>query len=101
MDKGFKGTINLNGRPKGAVGSVTAAVRERFNLLVENSIDKLQSDIASLEPFQRIKVIIELSKFILPTLKSVDVTTAAENDNVFFKTVVVELIDKNDGQAED
>lgn len=97
MDNGFKGTINLNGRPKGAVGVVTKEIRERFNLLVENNIEKLQEDIASLEPFQRIKVIIELSKFILPTLKSVDVTTAADNDDTFFKKVVVHIIEPNDG----
>lgn len=98
MEKGFKGTINLNGRPKGSANVVSAAVRERFNLLVENNIDKLQNDIASLEPFQRIKVIIELSKFILPTLKSVDIAGTIETENQFFKTVVVTLIDPN-GEA--
>lgn len=85
-----------NGRPLGSKNVATAEIRERFNLLVENNIDKLQEDIASLEPFQRIKVIIDLSKFILPTLKCVDVTTAADNDNVGFKTVVVNLIEANE-----
>jgi hypothetical protein len=97
MDKGFKGTINLNGRPKGSKNIATAEIRERFNLLVENNIDKLQKDISSLEPFQRIKVIIELSKFILPTLKSVDIAGTIEAENQFFKTVVVNLIEPNNG----
>lgn len=99
MKTGFKGVQNLNGRPRGSKNTNTAAVRDRFNLLVENNIDKLNDDIASLEPFQRLKIIIELAKFVLPTLKSVDVTTAADNDNVGFKTVVVQLIDKSDGEA--
>ena len=86
-----------NGRPKGSTNVATKEIRERFNLLVENNIDTLQKDIASLEPFQRIKVIIELSKFILPTLKSVDVTTATDNDDTFFKKIVVHIIEPNDG----
>ena len=95
MDKGFKGTINLNGRPKGAPNVVTAAVRDRFNLLVENNIDKLQKDISTLEPYQRIKVIIELSKFILPQLKSIDIAATIEENKPEFQTVIVQLIKAN------
>jgi len=95
MDKGFKGTINLNGRPKGSSNVATREIRERFNLLVENNIDKLQKDISSLEPFQRIKVIIELSKFILPTLKSIEIAETTEEEKGNFKPITVNLIDPN------
>jgi hypothetical protein len=88
-----------NGRPLGSKNVATAEIRERFNLLVENNIDKLQKDISSLEPFQRLKIIIELSKFVLPTLKSVDVTTAADNDDTFFKKVTVHIIEPHDEEA--
>jgi hypothetical protein len=89
-----------NGRPLGSKNKATAEIRERFNLLVENSLDKLQADISKLEPFQRIRVIIELSKFVLPTLKSVDVTNASDNDDTFFKKVVVHIIEPHDEEAE-
>lgn len=91
MKSGFKGVQNLNGRPKGSTNVATAEIREKFNLLVENNIDKLQSDIASLEPFQRIKVILELSKFILPTLKSIDTTPTSEEDNDSFRPIYINL----------
>ena len=97
----MKFTENNNfgtGRPAGSSNLATKEVRDRFNLLVENNIDKLQKDISSLEPFQRIKVIIELSKFILPTLKSVDIAGTIETENQFFKPVIVTLIDPN-GEA--
>ncbi len=80
-----------SGRPAGSANIATAEIRERFNLLVENNIDKLQNDIASLEPFQRIKVILELSKFILPTLKSIDIASTSEEDNDNFRPIVINL----------
>lgn len=80
-----------NGRPKGSTNVATKEIRERFNLLVENNIEKLQEDITSLEPFQRIKVIIELSKFILPTLKSIDIAATTEAENDKFRPIVINL----------
>jgi len=79
------------GRPPQSTNVATKEVRDRFNLLVENNLDKLQKDISSLEPFQRIKVIIELSKFILPTLKSVDVTTAGENESYDLRPFIIHI----------
>lgn len=71
---GFKGTRNEKGRPKGTPNKETAQVRESFKLLVENNIDTLQTDLDSLKPIERIKVIIDLAKFVMPTLKAIDHT---------------------------
>lgn len=62
----------FGGRTKGATNRTTTEIRERFNLLLDNNLDKLQSDIDQLEPYQRIKTILELAKFIMPTLKATD-----------------------------
>jgi hypothetical protein len=95
MKTGFKGVQNLNGRPPGSKNSNTAEIRERFNMLVQNNIDKLQKDIADLEPFQRIKIILELAKFILPTLKSIELTPPPEEKAEIFNSVIVKIV--NDG----
>jgi len=89
MKTGFKGIRNNNGRPVGSPNAVSAEIRERFNLLVQNNIDKLQQDLEQLEPFQRIKIIIEMAKFILPNLKSTEIIAEQDNDN--FRPVIINL----------
>lgn len=68
-----KGHPKTGGRVKGSQNVICANIREHFSDLVEMNMLKLQSDINSLEPLARIKVIIELAKFLLPTLKSMEI----------------------------
>jgi hypothetical protein len=60
------------GRPKGAKNTVTQEVRKHFETLICKNLEQLQKDIEALEPKDRIKVIIDLSKFVVPTLKSIE-----------------------------
>ena len=76
----FRGKINREGRPKGKPNKTTQEIRESFSLLLSNNLEKLQSDLNELEPFQRIKILLELSKFIIPTLKAADITTTENKD---------------------
>ncbi len=85
MAKGIK----TGGRTKGALNKSTAEIRERFNLLLDNNFNKLQSDIDLLEPKDRIKTILELAKFVVPTLRSTELTTDNENNN--FLPIVINL----------
>lgn len=89
MKKGFKGTINLNGRPKGSVNKSTAEIRDYFKLLVEGNLTRLQSDLDSLKPTERIRFLIDLAKFVIPTLKAVEmqgeIKTAERQPIVFVK----------------
>lgn len=64
----------FGGRSKGTPNKTTAQIRNEFQILISNNIEVLQKDIEALEPKERIKTIIELSKFVLPTLKAVEVT---------------------------
>jgi hypothetical protein len=60
------------GREKGTPNVTTKKVRQYFLNLVEDNLEQLKSDLMELNPQTRIKYIIELSKFVLPTLKSTD-----------------------------
>ncbi len=91
--------VKTGGRTKGALNKSTAEIRERFNLLLDNNFNKLQSDIDLLDPKDRIKTILELAKFVVPTLRSTELTTDNENNN--FLPIVINLgtgiePDKND-----
>lgn len=77
------------GRKVGTPNKVTTDLREKFTLLLEDNIDKLQKDIDSLEPKDRIRALIEVSKFVIPTLKATELTT--DNDNNNFQPVIIKI----------
>ncbi len=62
------------GRKAGEPNKVTAKVRDAFALLLENNLDSLQSDIDDLKPNERIKVLLDLATFIIPKMRSVEVS---------------------------
>ena len=64
----------FGGRTKGTPNKTTAELRERFTSLLESNMDRIQSDLDTLEPKDRIRTLLEISKFIIPTLKAVDNT---------------------------
>jgi hypothetical protein len=68
------------GRTKGTPNKATAELRERFTSLLESNFDTIQSDLNNLEPKDRIKTILEISKFVIPTLKSVENTIDFDED---------------------
>jgi len=86
--------IKTGGRTKGAVNKTTAEIRERFTLLLDNNFDKLQSDIDLLEPKDRIKTILELAKFVIPTLRSTELITDNENNN--FIPITVNILQESE-----
>jgi hypothetical protein len=66
------------GRKKGSPNKTTTEIRDAFQILIENNLDQLQNDLDYLEPLARIKILIELAKFILPQMKSIDMNLDAK-----------------------
>lgn len=62
----------FGGREKGTPNKTTEEIRERFQLLISDNLEKLNEDLAGLDPEKRLKYIIELSKFVIPTLRATD-----------------------------
>lgn len=69
----FKGTRNVNGRPKGALNKNTISIKESFKKLIEDNIDLLTTDLKALTPKDRVKAISDLARYVVPTLKQADV----------------------------
>ncbi len=75
------------GRKKGSVNKATTNVRDAFTLLVQNNLEGLQSDLDALSPRDRIKAIAELSKYVLPQLKSIEYKDG-DKDN--FQPIIIQ-----------
>ena len=69
---GFKGVQNKNGRPIGSVNKTTIQIRESYRNLIEDNIEQIKKDLKTLEPKDRLQFLLHLSRFILPTLRSVE-----------------------------
>lgn len=67
-----KGSPKTGGRVAGVQNKATVNIRDTFKALIENNLSVIEQDLLELRPQERIKAIIELSKFCVPTLKSVD-----------------------------
>ena len=84
---------------KGVPNRVTNEVRKSFQLLVENNLERLQNDLDELEPKDRIKFILDMARFILPTLQAVSVDDLREESAQEFNTLIIQL--KNNGNDTD
>jgi hypothetical protein len=86
-----KGNTLGKGRKQGSRNINTELVRTAFSNLVESNLEQLERDLKELEPKDRLKIVIELSKFILPTLKAVELQIEDEN---IFKPVSISFVNK-------
>ena len=66
------------GRKAGTPNKATKDIRDAFTLLIENNIDTLQKDLDSLEPKERVKLLLDMAQFVVPKLRSIDLQTDEE-----------------------
>jgi hypothetical protein len=81
MDRDDKGRFlseGNTGRKKGTINKTTSEIRDSFQMLLENNIDLLEEDIRSLEPKDRIQLLLSLANYILPKLRSIDLKSDVE-----------------------
>tara|TARA_S200002703_G_scaffold143431_1_gene136479 strand:+ start:1337 stop:1618 length:282 start_codon:yes stop_codon:yes gene_type:complete len=80
--------INRGGRPVGSKNNATTEIRKKYLELIENNFEQLETDLKTLRSSERIKAIIELSKFVLPTLKATEMNL---NSGSNFKPIEIKL----------
>ena len=76
-----------SGRKKGTPNRTTEEMRELIKGVLEKNILKIHQDLEQMKPEQRVKAIIDLSKFVIPTLKATELSSDKE------KTVTISFID--------
>lgn len=62
---------------KGIPNKVTQQVRESFSKLLAGFLPTLRQDLMALEPKDRVKLLLEMAKYVVPALQSV----ALKEDN--------------------
>ncbi len=87
-----KGGKRLNaGRPTGSPNRTTKEVRQQFEHLLNNNVDKLQNlfdKVAEENPTKAIELILKVSEFVLPKLKAVEtIDTQEEQQELVIKIV--------------
>lgn len=82
------------GRIKGVPNKTTAETKELIQSVVSNQMESVDVLLNKLEPKERIDAIIKLLPFVIPKQSTIEIDNKEEN--VFFKTVVVNLINPKD-----
>lgn len=83
----------FGGRIKGTINKDTAEIRNSFQLLIENNLGQLEQDLKDLDPKDRVKAILDLSKFVIPLLKATEITDA--NGHQEISPVIIRIISPN------
>jgi hypothetical protein len=83
MAKFEEGNTKSKGRPPGSGNAVTKNIREILTNIFNEDVNTIAEDIRSIKnPAQRVKLKLELLKFIVPQLKSVEATYEGKDVNI-------------------
>ena len=77
---GFKGTPNRNGRKLGSKNRANLKIKEAFSQIVQDNVEQLINDIKSLTAKDRVNAILTMAKFIVPSLKAVEMDATVDNE---------------------
>ncbi len=77
----------LGGRKTGSKNKTTEELRNIFTDLLQNNIKTIQKDLDSLDPEERLKILLSLSKFVIPTLKATELTRGEDQPPIVISFV--------------
>ena len=80
FEKGNK----LGGRKPGSKNKVTLEAKEIINNILTDNLVNVQKDLDTLEPKERLEILLKLAKFVIPELKanSISQTEQREIDHI-------------------
>ena len=83
-------TKGEGGRPKGSPNTTTSAIREAYESILSNNQDRISNALEALytrQPAKFLDVMIKLSEFIIPKMRSVEGTIDA-GEGIISKIIV-------------
>ena len=81
---------------EGVPNRTTQQVRKAFQLLIDDNLEQMQSDLDALTPRDRLRFIIDLSKLILPQLQSISIDDLREKEVHGFNVLTINIKDNSD-----
>ena len=90
FQKGAAG--NPQGRPKGAKNKIKSRLLDAITSIVEENIERLQNDLDSLEPQERVKAVTNLIGYIIPKQQAVKADVADEREQIVITNLSSESI---------
>jgi hypothetical protein len=69
---------NRRGRKAGTPNKTTAQVREALHSLLTENLERMREDLNKMAPTMRVKLLLEMAKFVIPTYKAVDITSGGD-----------------------
>lgn len=71
---------NPKGREKGSKNRATTELRDFFRDLLEQNREQIVEDLQRIDPLSRLRIIVEMSSFVLPKLASTSVQAEVQTD---------------------
>ena len=84
----------FGGRQKNTPNKTTKELRDKISSIVNNNIDKVQTDLEQLEPKDRLTVLLQLMKFITPQFKAIELDATIQENN-HFKPIIINVTDES------
>jgi len=89
----FRGISNKNGRPVGSVNKISTEVKKAVSNILEDNIQEFYSRMNNLSDADYCKTYLQLIRFVLPTMRSIDAPTT--ENNLPFSKVEIEILKKD------
>jgi len=77
------------GRTKNTPNKITSEVRSKISKILDNNINQVEQDLKQLQPKDRLNILLQLMKFIIPTLKQVEVEHQEQEHN--FTPIIIDF----------
>jgi len=71
---------NPKGKPKGTTSTITRHLREALKVLISNELEQLPTLLSSLEPKERLEMLVKLLPYVVPKVDNVKATAGEDLD---------------------
>lgn len=88
---GFKGTRNVNGRPKGALNKTSSQTKKIIENIVSCELENIDSLLEKLEPKDRVDALIKLLPYVVARKTQIEIE---KNDIDPFRPITINLINE-------